>query len=139
MATTAARAAGAAQGTTANAMRTALEAEVNLATLGGAVEGRRLRLVHNAVRRRAGRCQGKECGTRATAGRAGDTLTQDGHALLTYRPREGVAGAWPDPSAVAPTRPCDRGQVSDPPGAVRRRTSKGFLADTAGARGLDLV
>lgn len=71
---------------------------------------------------RAGRCQGKECGTRATAGRAGDTLTQDGHASSPTGRVRGAAGAWPDPSAVAPTRPCDRGQVSDPPGAVRRRT-----------------
>ena len=46
-----------------------------------------------------------------------------GHASYPWA-AWGGSGAWPDPSAVAPTSPHDWGRVGDPPGAVRRRTRR---------------
>ena len=130
---------GGLEGTDSNAMRAVKEAMrargQSSCNAGGAVEGRRLsgctrwdseheRETGAHACGRARRCHAKGCGTRAPAGRAGETRTQDGHASQPCAVCGETSGGAGDGGGVVPPHGSGRRRVGDARGAVRQRTRR---------------
>jgi hypothetical protein len=93
-------------------------------------------LVHAEARReRAGRCQGKGCGTRAAAGCTGEMLTQDGHVSPHSGPAGEPSGQRRDDGCMVPPQR----SVGDGATPHQARSGggprEGFLADTGWCNG----